>query len=228
MKKNLPVVFIFYILILSSCANQKPAYIPEVDGSYPGNERTVSIDTRNIIDTKDGLRISLPRWLSAYLSGGINAVEAIPAYSDKYTFVAVHQGESFTALNIWADRFSVKQDFSMLAGARIERKIITSSTMYPDYEYGVFFERLVKESYSGEFPGVIKEDTYWIKTRTNNEMPVNDSSEIYMFFILLTIDKFSMQNMINGMMTQTQTAVSPTRAQIAAINRLRQNFYTGF
>ena len=49
-----------------------------------------------------------------------------------------------------------------------------------------------------------------------------------MAFILLSVDKLNLQTIINDIMTQTITEVTPTRAQTSAINRLKYNFFTGF
>jgi len=231
------------VILISACANQRPAYIPEVDSSYFQFERSIDIDIGNIIETRDTTppqefsqqeTLFFPEWLLAFFFGGNEAVEMTGFYNDKYVFVALNQSQSFTTLNIWADRFSIQYDFSMLAGARIEKKMILSASIYPDYEYGLFFERLVKNAYTGEYPGTYKEETYWIKLKNinddgyNEEDENNDFPETYMFFILFTIDKQTMQKIIENMIAKTLTEVTPTADQAAAINNLRQNFFTGF
>jgi len=236
MKKYVSAVFLIFIFIFSSCVNQRPAYIPQADSSYFEIKKTVDVDINNITGTKENSSardaLFLPEWLTAFFNGGIEAVEAIDMYNDKYIYIAVHESGNFTALNIWAERFSVHQDFSMLAGARIEQRMISSASIYPDYEYGLFFERLVKNAYTGDFPGMVKEDIYWIKIRKKNPDSANEGetaeSEIFMFFILLSIDKPAMQNAVGEMMEKTLKEVTPTREQAAAINRLRQNFFIGF
>jgi len=95
----------------------------------------------------------------------------------------------------------------------------------------LFFERFVKSAYSAEYRGTVKEDTYWIKTRINNQTGedfITDSSEVYKFFVLLSIDKMTMQLIIRNLMTQTAASVTMTSAQTAAVNRLRLNFFEGF
>ena len=243
MKKFLSAVSFFLVIIfLSACVNQRPAFIPEADNSYFQFNRSINIDIGNVIETRDSSAgeessrkdpLFLPEWLLAFFYGGNEAVEMIGSYFDKYVFVAMSQGESFAALNIWADRFSVQYDFPMLAGSRIEKRMILQASIYPDYEYGLFFEKLVKNAYTGEYPGIYKEETYWIKikndnNRYNNEEDISNNSETYMFFILFSIDKKTMQKIIENMMAQTFEEVTSTREQAAAISRLRQNFFTGF
>jgi hypothetical protein len=104
--------------------------------------------------------------------------------------------------------------------------MIISSFLYPDNEYGLFFETAVKNAYRTRYPTAIKEDTYWIKIINNDE----DSShhEIYNFFVLITIDKIDMQDIINSMLENTASTVTSTAAQRNAINNLCQNFFEGF
>jgi hypothetical protein len=112
--------------------------------------------------------------------------------------------------------------------------MILSASLYPDDEYGMFFETMVKKAYSAEYPGVLKENTYWVKllnngdNLSNNDGIVNANTEIYNFFILLTIDKIKMESVISGLMAETMAVVTPTDAQRISINRLRQYFYQGF
>jgi hypothetical protein len=104
--------------------------------------------------------------------------------------------------------------------------MILSASLYPDDEYGDFFEIMVKKAFNAEYQGVLKEDTYWVKF-LNNDDSISDT-EIYNFFILLTIDKIKMESAISGMMANTMAVVTVTDPQRIAINRLRSYFYQGF
>lgn len=119
------------------------------------------------------------------------------------------------------------------------------ASLYPDDEYGLFFERLIKNAYNAEYPGAVKEDVFWIKTNfeneNNEEFADNVSPEIFMFFILISIDKETMQTIITDMMETTvadlaesagrrplQRLLAIALAQTAAVNNLRQVFFEGF
>jgi len=182
----------------------------------------------NIIETKEGSGVRfMPAWLSSYIEGGIPAVERLDAYSDKYVFIGVNRGENFNALNIWADNFSEALDFPMLAAVRIENRIISTAALYPDNEYGAFFEAMVKGAYSGEYRGTVKNDTSWIKIWFENENTW-EYAENYIFFVFITIDKTAMQYIIRNMMTKVRDSVTVNTYQNNAINRLRLNFFEGF
>jgi hypothetical protein len=121
-------------------------------------------------------------------------------------------------LNKWAGNFTVIQDFPRLAGVRIEKRLNSTALLYPDDEYGEFYESFVKKAFSAEYADAVKEQSYWIKT----------TAEVYEFYVFISMEKSKMQSIIRTMMSNTLAAVTPTRAQNAAINRLRQFFFFFF
>jgi len=225
-------VFLLCAIIIISCASQKkPAYIPVPPNEFfITEEKIININPDNIIETKTGTSArDLPGWLSAYIKGGNEEVERMSAYYGKYIFVGNNEGLNFTAMNIWADNFSVVKDFSILAAERIERRMISGAYLYPDNEYGLFFETMVKKAYNAVYTGSVKEDTYWIKMKARQENDYMEAyTEIYNFFVLISIDKMTMQTKINDLMTESLSAVTPTAEQRDSINRLRQNFFLRF
>jgi hypothetical protein len=209
------------VLISFSCAGGADSVFAPVPGyEYFNNERTVEIGV--ITDTRDG-GTRLPAWLSAYISGGIEAVERIERYNGKYMFIESNESVNFAALGKWAENYSPVRDFALLAAPRIERKMISWVSRYPDDEYGPFFETMVKKAYSTVYPGVVKEDVCWIKTVKNG-----DEKEIYVFFVLASIDKLTMQSLVSNMIAESIAAVTPIGSRRSTINRLRQNFFEGF
>jgi len=226
MKIKLPAVFLI-VLFYTSCAGQsKNPSAPEPDFSIYESERIIEIN--KIIETKDGAGVNrMPNWFRSYLDGGINEVEKLEAYRNKYTFIGINEGANADVLNKWADNFSAFHDLPVLAAARIENRMIAAASLYPDDEYGPFFERMIKNAYSGEYPGAVKEDTYWIKYWFENE-DTWEYTESYMFFVLITIDKNALQANIRNMMARTFSAVTVTNVQRNSINRLRQTFFQGF
>ena len=232
MKIKYSFVFLFGI-ILASCAGQRnAAYTPIPDESFYEFERTIGISMDNIIETKDGLETdNIPLWLRHYLTGGIEAVERLGFFLDKYIFIESSRGENLIALNKWLEFFIVKQDIAKLIAARIERRMISTSSLYPDDEYGLFFERLVKNAHNAEYPDAAEEDNYWIKIAGNNE----NGGEVYLFFLIASIDKVKLQTVMEEMMGNTFVEVNSSRRrvsrrnpQVISINNLRQNFFEGF
>jgi len=210
---------IFILIFLLSCTGQNKAFIPDPDFSVYAAGKTIVID--DIIETKTNVPAgSMPEWLLMFAEGGNKAVEQIDSYKDKYVFVGVNEGANFLLLNKWAENFTAEQDFAILAAVRIEERMIQGASLYPDDEYGAFFLSMVKKAYSAEYPNALKDDTYWFRKAS--------TPEVINFFILITIDKNTMQAIIRNMMTQAYTETSPRGAQGLSVNRLRQNFFEGF
>jgi hypothetical protein len=215
------------VLILFSCAGRNnTGFVPVPDFGYYNHEEK-TIDINSITETRDGGY--LPDWLRAFFNGGIAEVEKLDSYYNKFVFIAGNEGVNFPALNIWANNFSQVKDFPVFAAKRIEKRMILSAVLYPDDEYGKFFETMVKKAYNAEYSGVLKEDTYWVKFSDNGDNILNNgTAEVFNFYILLTIDKIKMETVISVMMAETMAVVSPIDAQRTSINRLRQYFYQGF
>jgi hypothetical protein len=222
-------IFLFCVFILFSCAARENTFVfPVPDKNLFENDIYVNIG--NITESRDMEgRPYLPGWLSAFLGGGIEEAEKIEAYTDRYLFVANNHGTNFASLSRWANYFSAERDFPLLAAARIEKRMNASNTMYPDEEYGIFYETFVKNAYSGEYPGVKKEDTCWIKTRASGGGQESAAlQEVFDFYILISIDKAEMQELVFDLFSRALASSAPAGAQAAAINRLRQTFFEVF
>ncbi|MDR1575655.1 MAG: hypothetical protein LBS37_06580 [Treponema sp.] len=224
-------------LFFFACAGQKKIiFHPEFN---PLPEQAETLVPGEIIESRNGpADAALPEWLGNFLNGGIRRVEAQGVYWDKYIFIGKNSGTNLNALRQWAERFTVAQDLPRLVGARIENRLLAAADLYPDDEYGEFFEAMIKSASDAEYPEALKEDNFWIKWRISGEPAADLTGEgetentverdIYEFFVLISIDKIALQNRIQALMANIQTAVSPTRDQAASINRIRQNFFEVF
>jgi len=222
------ICFLYAIILFSCAAKTSSVYIPVPDHEYVKYEKNI-LNIGNITENKNGPSVeNMPVWLSAYINGGIEGVERIYSGRGKYVFIGYNEGVNLTALNMWADNFSVVRDFTNLAAQRIERRMLSVSKLYPDDEYGLFFETTVKNAYRKVYSGAVKEDVCWIKVKDNNENGEPVSEEIYKYFILVTMDRMTMQVIIDDMIEEANSVVTPTAAQKNAINHLRQTFFEEF
>jgi len=216
------------IVILSSCRGQNEfAKFPLPNSGILHIDEPDAIGTENIVETKNGSVRNLPLWLRTFLGGGISAVENLEEYSNKYVFISVNEGNNFNALTKWTEFFRTTQDFAVLVSTRIERRFYLTTSFFPDDEYGLFFETIIKKTNSAEYPGVVKEDTHWVRLKQESENGA-DQPYKYLFFIMTTIEKTDMQTFIRDMMTQVSEEVNATSSQTVAINRLRLTFFEGF
>ena len=225
------VILAVYIILLISCSGQQTVLFRPEPG-YHEVVQNYQVSINDITETKAGAgNANIPGWLQAYLNGGVADVEGMVLYFTRYCFIGVNEGSNFNALSKWAENYSVIQDFPRLAAARIEKNLITTATLYPDDEYGSFFETFVKKAFDNEYHDALLEDTFWIKKRIEqgeNMDGTGSFTEIYQFYVFISIEKRRMQIVIQNMMAETLVAVTPTRAQNNAIRRLQQNFFTEF
>lgn len=218
MKKIFTALFLSCVIILGACAVQgKILFRPAAENAFTVEPEHL-LALNDITETEDGRgNVNLPEWLLSFAYRGIEEVEKMDFFSGKYCFIVRNKGSNFDALKKWAENYSAARDFSRLAAARIEKRLISAASLYPDDEYGSFYEMLVKKAFGAEYPGAVKEDTYWIKTE-----------DAYEFFVLVSIDIASMREIVGNMMADILVLITPTRTQRAAINRLQQIFFEGF
>lgn len=223
--KKIPLkILIVFSMVVFGCASQnKFIFIPS-PGSFNEIHRSTTIPIENIIESRGGLGNGhIPEWLAVYLNFGINAVENKDAFLGRYCFIEVVEGSNFDALNKWVNNFSPAIDFQKLLTARIERRIFASASLYPDDEYGLFYEKFIKRALNTAHPQAFLEDTYWVKINQTD-----GSGETYVFFVLISIERTALQAAITNMMQAVHAAVTPTRSQNNAIRRLQYNFFEGF
>ena len=222
--------------MLAACTGQQHKIIIRPDpGQDRHHEPVDSLESWQIIETRSGPgETGIPEWARHYYGGSIRGLEDMDRYSGRYVFVGENRGENLNALQQWANAFTVQHDLPRLVAARVERKLVSSATLYPDDEYGQYFESLIKQVSNGEYPGAVKEDTFWVKRRmvpssADDGLPQTAGpSELYVFLVLISIDDEMLQNQLREIMASIRTTVSPTRDQAAAISRVRQSFFVGF
>jgi hypothetical protein len=227
MEKKYPAAACLSVLmIFFSCTTQTPPnYFPVPDSGINPNENPVIIEIGNILETKNGPASQMPAWLRSYLGSGINAVERLDAYSNKYVFIVSNEGDNINALTKWVEHYTVVHDFPMLVADRIEKRMYLTASLYPDDEYGAFYEIMMHNAYKMEYLGSAKEDYYWIKIKSGS---AEEPSESYIFYLLITIEKNLMQSIIRSMMTEISEFATMTKSQANSINKLRNTFFEGF
>jgi hypothetical protein len=227
-KKLILAVFSFYALIMFSCPGRNPPLIIIPETSNKKIEIDCSIGIDNITETMNGKgKTAIPEWLMTYNNGGIDAVEKMDQYAGKYCFVGRNKNSNFEALLKWAENYPQTNAITGLAAARIENRLNLNIALYPDDEYGVFYERLIKKSYDMEYPDAVTEEIFWIKKTETTE--ANSRHDTYEFFAFVVIDKTVMQEIIKKLIADSRDEDDfPTRAQNNAINNIQQRFFEGF
>jgi hypothetical protein len=215
------------ILALSACAGEPPKIIVRPEEPQREFQRRQETERYEVIDYQNaGLGGAIPEWVSRFLDQGISAVELMEVFNNRYVFIGTNRGNNFNALSHWMEGFTVDQDFPRMAAVRIEQRLTSAAALYPDDEYGEFFETAVKKASDAVYTGAVKEAVFWIRRRLYGEA-VPDREQ-YDFFALVTIEKYLFQIQLNELLNNITTAVPPAREQAAAINRIRETFFENF
>jgi len=239
MKKK-KIILLLPIILLAACATKKDAVMFRPDPVQDKLQEQTSLpDSWEIIISKNGSpENGIPAWLRGYLDRGIQGIESLDTYSGKYVFVGENRGNNINVLQQWADGFTTAQDLPRLIVQRVEKRLVASAALYPDDEYGEYFAYLIKKLSDEEYPEADKEQTFWIKQKKisgsgeNDENaeapPANDELERYEFFVLITINKESLQRVIQKTMADIKTNTAPTKQQRTAISAINQTIFEGF
>jgi hypothetical protein len=211
--------------LLSACVTGPAEVIlPQIQETEEGR-----IGTYTIIDWQARTEgQDIPEWVRRFLEGGSREVEAMPQYRDRYAFVAAGRDSSLETLRYWSEGFDERQDFPRLAAVRIEERLAAAAVLYPDDEYGEFFEVMVKRASDADYQGVRREDSYWLLRRVYTEDDEETSNDAYDFFILVSVDREELAARIRTMLDNPRGIRTPTRNQAAAVNRIKENFFNGF
>ena len=169
---------------------------------------------------------TIPGWVSLWLDRGNRGVETLSAFQGLLTFVHNSEGSNFKALELWRDNFSPGQDFPRVAARRIEARF-SSAALYPDEEYGAFYEAIIRSASDAFWTGASAADDFWIKKKYP---PTEEEGEMesWEFLILITMEKALFTRQLEDIFQKTQPAPSPTAEQLAAVNHVKEHFFEGF
>jgi hypothetical protein len=213
-------------LALSACSS-KPKAQPETLGPAP--DYVEKTETYVVIDHKTkAVGQDVPEWVTRYISDGLTGVEAMPAYSDKYVFVGEDTGTNLNALRQWSSGFSVAQDLSRMVSRRVQDRFAGAAAGSPDDAYGRYFENVVKSSSDATYTGARKETDFWLQKRFFNPDGKTVSREVYEYYVLVSINKATLERQINDVLNGVNADTPPTREQATAYDRVKEAFYEGF
>ncbi|MDR2923879.1 MAG: hypothetical protein LBU85_11150 [Treponema sp.] len=229
---------LFLSILFAACIEQQQKVVFRPDDAGNPQELSRPFDSWEITMSQNGQGSGdIPEWVRWYINNEINEIEALDRFYGKYIFIGRNGGGNFNALQQWANGFTVEQDLPRLITRRVERRLITSASLYPDDEYGEYFEFLIREISNGEYSGAVKEQTFWLKRKlpeSGAEADANAGSnsaaarERYEFLVLVSVDKETLQKQLRGIMAGIKTKVSPTREQASAVARIKNTFFEGF
>jgi hypothetical protein len=224
------------LILFTACAGQqkKIIFIPDT-GNVP-QDIPDPFDSWDIIESQNGKGTAgIPEWVRCYFDNAVKDIEALGKFNGKYIFIGENGGSNFSALQQWANGFTVEQDLPRLVTRRVERRLVASASLYPDDEYGEYYEFLIREVSNGEFLNAVKEQTFWLKRKIAVKDAETDAqsasaavTERYDFLVLISVDKETLQKQIQETMMGIKTKIAPTKQQAASIAKIKNTFFEGF
>jgi hypothetical protein len=170
----------------------------------------------------------IPPWVSSYLMGGNQAVEILQAYEGYYVFVSQNTGTNFSALEQWKTAFNPDLDFARLVAVRIEKHFLAAAQTYPDYEYGAYFEALIRLASDSVWVGASRDEDFWLLRMFPEADGFMVKPEMYDFLILVKIEKPLLASQIRTLFQNVQPLFPLSRDQNAAVQRVQERFFDEF
>lgn len=215
------------ILLVSACTTGPEYTRPNVP-ILPLDTPRESIQS-TIIDHKlNSQGQDLPEWVSRYLNEGVRGIEAMPEFQDAYVFIDEAAGPNREALSQWLAGYRVVQDFRRLVSIRVQDRFIKGSSGFPDRVYGRYFEYVVRAVSDTSYPGARLVEDYWVLKRFLPQEDGTSEPDTYQVFILISIDRKTLEVKINSLLNQYKAQGKPNRTQLAAIERINETFFVTF
>jgi len=170
----------------------------------------------------------VPDWVTLYVDQGLIGVERLPEFKEKYVFVGEDSGTNLNALRQWSTGFTVNQEIARMVSTRVQAKFVGAAAGSPDAEYGRYFEDVVKSVADANFSGARKENDFWLQKRYFKADGKSIDRESYDFYVLVSIDRDTLEQQINVVINGVSADRALTREQQTAVDRVKEAFYEGF
>lgn len=170
----------------------------------------------------------IPAWVISYIDSGVQGVEALPAYKDKFVFIAEDEGTNKAALSLWMTGFNVGQEISRMVSTRVQAKFVGAAAGSPDDEFGRYFENVVKSAGEASYSGARKETDFWLLKRYFKANSKEVEKEVYTMYVLVTIDRATLERQIEAVLNGVQVDKPLTSEQQTAVDRVKEGFYEAF
>jgi len=176
------IIAIIAILVTIGCASKPRVRVVELE-----NKGTA-------------LGVSAPDWIKIYTANGINRVQALPEFRDKYCIIGEETGVNKQFVLAWADSFSAQQRLGMMLRTTIASEyqakvqgqaqsvgVATPAASESTYQQAIdsTINSIVNVSYSGA-----QRESDWWSLRRRYDPDVKDAyNDEYSAYVLYTIPK---------------------------------------
>ena len=198
------------------------------------DQPTIHYISWEILDYRNkDIGASIPAWVNYYLEGNIQQIENLTEFYNHFIFISSNTGTNFNALEQWMHAFSTDQDFARLVAARMENRFLNAAVLYPDDEYGSYFETLIRTASDAQWTGAVRISDFWLLRNFTGPGYIEDDElpetwERYDFLVLISVEKNVITPQIVKILQGVRPPVPLSRDQRNAVNRIQENFFDGF
>ena len=223
-------LFLFLIAFFSGCGVRQVRQPPLREEEQP----IVRYLSWEILDYRNkDTGASIPAWVYYYLEEDIHQIENLTEFRNHFTFITANSGNNFNALEQWLSAFSIELDFARLVAMRIENRFLNAAVLYPDDEYGSYYEALIRTASDAQWTGAVRVSDFWVQrsfvgldNNQDNDLP--EYWERYDFLILVSVEKNIMIPQIRTVLQDVRPTAQLSRDQRNAVNRVQEHFFDGF
>ncbi|GHU41451.1 hypothetical protein FACS1894190_09560 [Spirochaetia bacterium] len=189
------------------------------------DDRQTAVRITRIVETQNNAEA--PSWVTEYF---FNDLQTIDRTRDDYVFIAEETSSNLKVLLQWEKNFFVEQDIRQLVFMRVYNRFIDNIRISPDEQYGIFFERVLKQTANVFWPDAQQIESFWAIVEYPRDSAQAGSVNFYKLLILNTIPKKTVQAELQSIMNGIQFAKKerPDKDQMIAINRIKNNFFDNF
>jgi hypothetical protein len=154
-------------------------------------------------------------------------LERMDQYKDMYLFKFEEEGQNLDSVKTWTNNFSAASEIAKVVSTKVQQKFAGAQAGDKD-KLGVYFENVVKLVSEANYSGAKKVSDYWVLKSYFKDDGVSEKERKYAYYLLFSIPKATLQELINQKIKEAGQAVKATAEQATAMDRVKESFYEGF
>jgi hypothetical protein len=224
-KKALVILGVLALIFsLVACQSTKKG-----DPDKLGNADVSKVNRPEIVDYKGSeFQANPPKWITAYIDGGIPAVEKLPEFSGKYCIIFEMDAENKDSVMLMIANFRAANEIAGRISTRVQSRF-AGAQVGDQKTLETYMESVVKVAREATVSGFFQDGEMWTQLQTFKPGAKKEPDKvIFRGYQLWTIDKDLLKQQIDKILDSTAANEPKTPEKQAAIDRVKEAFYEGF
>ena len=168
----------------------------------------------NVVELENkgtSMKVDTPDWIKTYTASGISAVQAAPAFKDKYCIIGEESGVNRQFILAWADNFSAQQRIGAMLRTTIASEYqarvqgsaqstgganTSTAAGGSSGEYKQEIDNIINVIVNVSYSGAQREADWWSLRRRYDPDQKDVFSDEYTAYVLYTIPKAEMNRQV--------------------------------